>query len=65
MEKINSTDRLTVDVVTAAEMIGCKRSFLYKMINSGDIKVIKLGRRTVISVDHLKEFIAQKMREAA
>ena len=37
----------------AASSIGISRSTLYRLIQSGSVKTVKLGRRTVIPVSSL------------
>lgn len=52
------TAPVTVSVDLAAEMIGCSRSKLYKVIAAGEIKARKMHRRTLIEVAELHRYIA-------
>jgi excisionase family DNA binding protein len=56
---------LAVPVQDAARLIGCGRSKIYELIKAKELPLIKLGRRSLISVETLKTFIAAKTKEAA
>lgn len=51
------SERLTVRVPEAAEMLSIGRSTLYQLIGSGDIATIKAGRATLVSVESIRNFI--------
>jgi excisionase family DNA binding protein len=55
--------RLAVSVAEAGRLIGVGRTRLYAEIASGGIKTFKVGRRRLIRVQILEEWIAS--REAA
>jgi len=38
------------------EVTGIARTTLYELIRSGEIKVVRLGSRTLIHADHLREW---------
>jgi excisionase family DNA binding protein len=48
---------LAYSVNSAAEATDISRSFLYKKIASGDLKIVKLGSRTLIRHDELVRFL--------
>ena len=56
---------LAVDVNTACDLIGCKRSKFYELVKTGEIVVIKLGSKTLAPIDQLKALIARKIDEAS
>ncbi len=41
----------------AARWIGVSRSTLYRLIQSGEIPTVKVGRRTVLPTHHLEAFV--------
>ncbi|HUY10024.1 MAG TPA: helix-turn-helix domain-containing protein, partial [Candidatus Dormibacteraeota bacterium] len=41
-------EKLLLDVREAASVLGCRRTFLYGMIQRGELPVVKLGRLTRI-----------------
>ena len=43
-----------------AEALQCHRSFVYRLLQSGELRALKLGRLTRISPAMLEEFIVQK-----
>jgi excisionase family DNA binding protein len=57
-----TTTRLLVDVRTAAAALGCGRSYVYDLINRGDLPAVKLGRLTRVPVDGLQEFVSRLTR---
>lgn len=59
------TEPLAVPVPEAARLAGCGRSTLYAEIKSGNLKIRKVGRRTIIAMADLREWLASKAGEAA
>jgi excisionase family DNA binding protein len=57
-----ATTRLLVDVRTAAAALGCGRSYVYDLINRGELPAVKLGRLTRVPVDGLTEFVSRLAR---
>ena len=52
-------ERITVDVKEAARITGLSRSKIYKLIQDQDIVAKKLGRRTLIEVSILRNYISK------
>ena len=50
---------ITVDVKEAARITGLSRSKIYELIQDQDIVAKKLGRRTLIEVSVLKNYISK------
>ena len=50
-------EKLSVTINEASEMLGLGRSTIYRLINSGDLKPRKVGKRTLFLVSELEEFI--------
>jgi len=53
------TGRLTLNVAEAAEVLGVGRGFMYELIGSGRIASIKIGKRRLIPVLALEDFVAE------
>ena len=49
---------LSLSIEEARAMTGLGRTKLYQLINSGDLKARKLGKRTIILKDDLDAFLA-------
>jgi len=51
--------RLSLSIAEAARACGIGRTSLYNAISNGDLRVIKHGRRTLVPVDELKNWLAR------
>ena len=51
------TERLTYTVSEAAEAIGISRSKLYTLLAQGQLRSVRIGRRTLIPVQVVLEFL--------
>jgi excisionase family DNA binding protein len=51
-------DKISLTISEAAKAIGVSRSKIFLLLKSGDVRAVKLGRRTLIPIDNLKSFIA-------
>ena len=49
---------LLCDVPEAAEALRLSRSALYELIRSGQLRTVKCGRRRLVPVDALTEYVA-------
>lgn len=52
--------RLLHPVTDAAATIGVGRSTLYRLIEEGEIEIVKIGRRTLIAQDELERFVRNR-----
>jgi excisionase family DNA binding protein len=52
-----------LDVREVATVLGCGRTYVYELIGTGALPVVKLGRLTRIPVVAVDEFVSQKLRE--
>lgn len=50
-------DRLTYSVDEAARLVGLGRTSMYALINSGDLAVVRVGRRILIPRASLAAFL--------
>ena len=48
---------LAYSITVAAQLLGICKRLMEKTIDSGDIRSVKVGRRRMISVDSLNEFL--------
>lgn len=49
---------IAISIVEAAKRSGVGRSSIYQAIGRGELKIRKHGRRSLILVDELKEWVA-------
>ncbi len=56
-ELATSTVKLLLTVEEAAHALGVRRSFLYTLLESGDLFSVKLGNRRLIPVKALAEYV--------
>lgn len=56
-------DKLLLTVPEAAERLGVGRSFLYGVIQRGELSSVKLGRARRVPIAALEEFIERLRRE--
>jgi excisionase family DNA binding protein len=56
---------LAVPIPEAARLGGVGRSTIYAEISKGNLKVRKVGRRTIVTMSDLREWLDSKVVEAA
>lgn len=64
MERSN-IEALAVPISEACRALGLGRSKLYDLIASKQLKAIKIGKRRLVPMTALREFVASKANEAA
>jgi excisionase family DNA binding protein len=52
-------ERLAVSIKEAAQIVGLGRTRLYELLKSGEIPSIRLGRRRLIKIEALREFVGR------
>ena len=55
---VNTLERLLVPIDDGAAIIGVKRTKFYSIINDGHIPLVKIGRKSLVSVEALKAYVA-------
>ena len=55
------TQRLLLNVNEVASLLGCGRTYVYGMIQRGELPVVKLGRLTRVPASELEEFIRKQV----
>ncbi len=63
--KQQMTEPLAVTIPEAARLCGIGRSTIYSQIKAGNLKVNKIGRRTIVPMQNLKGFLDSTTGEAA
>jgi excisionase family DNA binding protein len=58
-------EALTVDVETAASIVGLGRTTLYKHVMAGDLPSIRIGKRRLIRRAALHDWLERLEREVA
>ncbi|MEX3008964.1 helix-turn-helix transcriptional regulator [Hoeflea sp. TYP-13] len=56
-ETIENTEVLAVSIPKAVQITSLSRSTIYKMISDGELKKRKLGNRTVILIEDLRNLL--------
>ena len=57
---MDKLEPLAISAPEAARLLGVSKPTIYKYMNSSDFPSFKLGNRTLISVDGLREWIAKQ-----
>ncbi|NMX69376.1 MULTISPECIES: helix-turn-helix domain-containing protein [Pseudomonas] len=65
MNQTNQAPAIALGIDEAARVIGVARSTLYEIAARGEIESFKLGRRRLILVKNLNEYINKVARENA
>ena len=50
--------KISLSIQEVSEITGFGRTKIYEAINSGDLKARKFGKRTIVLMDDLKEFMS-------
>ena len=58
---MDKLEPLAVSAAEAARLLGVSRPTIYQYIGRKDFPAFKLGGRTLISVDGLREWVQQQM----
>ncbi len=60
-----STTPHAYDILTFCNLFGIGRTLAYREIKEGRLKIVKVGRRTLISADAAKQWLEQLSGEVA
>ena len=55
------TEPLAVPIPEAARLGGIGRSTIYAEISKGNLKIRKVGRRTIVAMEDLRDWLASKV----
>lgn len=56
-------EKLTITVKEMAELLGVGRPMAYALVNRSDFPVIRLGRKIVIPIEKLKQWMDDHINE--
>jgi excisionase family DNA binding protein len=59
-KRTENTERIGVSIQEAAKMFGISRPHFYPLVKEGKIRTIKIGRRVLVSVQSLRDFVDGK-----
>lgn len=62
--RVGSGERLSVSPADAARLTGVGRTKLYEAIGSGALRSLKIGKRRLIMIEALRDWLAAAEREA-
>ncbi|MHB8325011.1 MAG: helix-turn-helix domain-containing protein [Candidatus Dormibacteria bacterium] len=54
------TEKLLLNVDEAAHLLGCRRTYLYGMIQRGELPVVKLGRLTRVPAAAIEVYVRER-----
>lgn len=61
----DDADRLANDLPTAARRTGLSRTTLYRLMDAGELRFVKIGARRLIPEDALRDLLAGRGMAAA
>ena len=59
-QPLPSPTRLALGIEEAASALGLGRTTMFRLIKDGEIKAVKVGGRTIISMNELTDFLKRK-----
>ena len=54
---------LAIQIPEACKMLGCGRSKLYELIQQRELKIVKIGMRTTITVESIRSYHARLLAQ--
>jgi excisionase family DNA binding protein len=54
------TERICVSIQEAAKMLGISKPHFYPLIKEGKVRTVNIGKRVVVSVQSLRDFVDGK-----
>lgn len=58
------TEKLLLNVDEAAHLLGCRRTYLYGMIQRGELPVVKLGRLTRVPAAAVEGYVRERLERS-
>ena len=56
-KRTENIERIGVSIQEAAKMLGISRPHFYPLITEGKVRTVRIGRRTLVSVQSLRELV--------
>ena len=61
MHSSTGDNRLVISIPAACETLCISRPTIYRIINSGELRTIKVGKRRLVPVAELERFVTSKL----
>lgn len=52
---------VTITIASARQALGIGNTKIYELINAGDLKTIRVGRRRLVTTASINKFVADRM----
>jgi excisionase family DNA binding protein len=52
-------ERLNVSLAEACQLVGIGRTRLYEYINDGELRTVRIGKRRLVPMDAIHDFVAR------
>jgi excisionase family DNA binding protein len=62
-QSIDPSERRLVGLDALADMLGISRSKAHQLVQANEFQILRVGRRQLIVVDSIDDYIARKLRE--
>jgi len=59
-KRAETIERISVSIQEAATMLGISKPHFLPLIKDGQVRTVKIGRRTLVSVQSLRDFVDGK-----
>lgn len=60
------SDKLLIPVNDACQRLSMSRSFFYsRLVSTGKIKLLKFGRKSLVAVENLEQFVKTELRKVS
>lgn len=64
LSKLPPVERVGLSIEETAQAFGIGRTNVFRLIKEGQLKAVKIGRRTVIPTDEVQAFMARLKKGA-
>ena len=64
MSASSSSSPLLYTIEQTRELLACGRNTVYNLVNRNELTMIKMGRRSLITDESIREYVDQKVRES-
>ena len=61
---MDNTSQLTFRPAHLARVLDLSRATVYELLQSGDLRAIKVGRATLITAEEVRRWLAERTQEA-
>jgi excisionase family DNA binding protein len=64
-ENIAPSERRLVSLREAASMLSVSRSFVHVLVTRGDLEAVRVGRRLLVVVESIDDYVERKREDAS